>query len=372
MRIGIDARLIQETGVGRYIRNLIAELARLDTTNEYVIFLRKKEFDFFILPNNRWSKVIADVPWHSVSEQLIIPWVFLRARLDIVHIPYFNVPILYPKKFIVTIHDLTILHADTGKASTKPLWFYKIKRAGYRCILWVALLRASHVLTVSYTVKEDIHTQFQTPLTNITVTYEGIDEALLDKKRQPTTMRAKYGRYFLYVGNVYPHKNIEMLLSAYETYAAHVERPARLVFVGPDDYFYAKLKRVIGSLAFAKNITLLHNVADASLRQLYTRAIALLFPSRMEGFGLPAIEASALGCAVICSDIPVFHEILGSNAIFVDTTDANRFSQALIRVDREPIKNDESAKLIAQIVAKYSWTRMVQKTVWVYTEVNKK
>src|SRR3989344_5912882 len=118
MKIGIDARLINETGVGRYIRNLINVLARIDRINSYIVFVRD---DSWNPPNERWEKRIIDIPWHSISEQLIFPWLLIKEHLDLVHIPYFNVPIFYPGKFVVTIHDLTILHFDTGKATTLPL-----------------------------------------------------------------------------------------------------------------------------------------------------------------------------------------------------------------------------------------------------------
>jgi tRNA U55 pseudouridine synthase TruB len=135
MRRGIDARLLHETGVGRYIRNLIRELATGDQLNEYVIFLRETDFSQFNVPNSRWHKRKAEAPWHSFAEQFIMPWVLLREHLDVLHVPYFNAPIFYPGKYIVTIHDLTILHFDTGKASTLPYWVYKIRRFGYRIVL---------------------------------------------------------------------------------------------------------------------------------------------------------------------------------------------------------------------------------------------
>src|SRR3990167_1427096 len=99
MKIGIDGRLIEETGVGRYIKNLTRELGKYDKENRYVIFLRKKSFDSFSLPNDRWSKRLVEIPWHSFREQLLMPLLFLKDHLDLVHVPYFNIPIFYPGKF---------------------------------------------------------------------------------------------------------------------------------------------------------------------------------------------------------------------------------------------------------------------------------
>jgi hypothetical protein len=173
MRIGIDARLLNETGVGRYIRNLLRELAIIDQKNEYVVFLRKNAYATFELPNARWSKRLADVPWHSVREQLFMPVIFYREKLGLLHVPYFNVPILYFGKFIVTIHDLTILHFDTGRATTLPFVFYKLRRIGYYVALLKALFQSEKVIAVSNTTKKEILDHFHVPNDHIEVIYEG-------------------------------------------------------------------------------------------------------------------------------------------------------------------------------------------------------
>jgi glycosyltransferase involved in cell wall biosynthesis len=366
MRIGIDARLIHETGVGRYIRNLIRELAILDDKNEYVIFLRKKEYQAFRIPNSRWTKCIADVTWHSIREQLVMPWVFFVSRLDIVHIPYFNVPIFYFGKCIVTIHDLTILHFDTGKASTLPYWMYKIRRTGYRTVLSLGVKKATRIIAVSNTVKNDIVRNLGVHPDKISVTYEGVDPIFYQTKRNGPPASRIQGKYFLYVGNVYPHKNIEFLLEAYRQYRKLAKEPASLVFVGPHDYFYKKLEAMIPSLGLEGCITFHHTLTDAQLYTAYEHAIALLFPSVMEGFGLPAVEALALGCRVICSDIPVFREILGNLPTYIHPDSIKDFSSAMVRISGEPHDAKEYRKTTIPSLKKYSWVLMTQKTRSLY------
>ncbi len=169
MRIGIDGRLIHETGVGRYITNLIAELGKIDKKNSYIVFT-----NFPVpLPNNRWKNRVVHVPWHSLAEQVMMPFFLYQERLDLFHIPYFNVPIFYFGKFIVTIHDLTILHFDTGKASTLPYWVYKLKRAAYTVILNTAIARAEKIIAVSQATKKEILDHFHISSERIRVIYEG-------------------------------------------------------------------------------------------------------------------------------------------------------------------------------------------------------
>src|SRR3989344_6655959 len=104
MRIGIDARLIHETGVGRYIQALLSHLPQIDTHNEYVVFVRTKADSVEISKN--WEIIYTDVSWHTVQEQMRMPKIYEQARLELLHVPYFSVPIFMRVPYVVTIHDL--------------------------------------------------------------------------------------------------------------------------------------------------------------------------------------------------------------------------------------------------------------------------
>jgi glycosyltransferase involved in cell wall biosynthesis len=356
MKIGIDARLIEETGVGRYIRNLIVELSQVDHEHEYVVFLRKKSFSSFELPGSKWKKVLADMPWHSMAEQLRMPGIFSKEKLDILHVPYFNVPLLYTGKMIVTIHDLIILHFDTGKASTHSWLFYKIRRLGYRLSVWWGLHRAVKIIAVSQATKDEIVSHFSIDPSKIIVTYEGVDKSL-KKLTQGKKVHKRLIKdpYFLYVGNAYPHKNLETLLAAFE----HMDSKSKLVLVGKDDFFYRRLKIVIGALGISDHVDFFGQATDDELASLYAHAKALVFPSLMEGFGLPALEALAMGCPVICSDIPVFREILGNNAMYFNPRDAHTLSHILMGPIKKPAAFDMST---------YNWSTMAQDTKKIYED----
>lgn len=350
MRIGIDGRLIEETGVGRYIRNLIAELEKIDTKNSYILFLRKKQFDSL---QTRFEKRLADVPWHSITEQLVMPGIFNSAKLDLLHVPYFNVPIFYPGNIVVTIHDLTILHFDTGKASTLPWIFYKIRRIGYRIALWVGLRRARTIIAVSETTKKDIITSLGIEPSKIVVTYEGVD------LKKSTGKPLISGKYFLYVGNAYPHKNVEVLLEAFLKFSqglalqnpARKARPyeIRLVLVGKEDYFYRRLPRSDSIIFFGA-------ASETQLANLYQHAKALVFPSLMEGFGLPTVEAQSFGCPVICSDIPIFHEILGDYATYFNPNDPEDLAEKLNNVQKKS----------GTVDTRFNWKIMAKQTLTLY------
>lgn len=372
MRIGIDARLIDETGVGRYIRNLIGELGKQDKTNRYVVFLKRREYDRFSLPNSRWSKVLAEISWHSFTEQFVMPWILLKARLDLVHVPYFNIPIFYPWKLIVTIHDLTILHFDTGKATTLPWLFYLLRRLGYRITLAVGLARAKRIIAVSHATKQELIDHFRLNPENIVVTHEAIDETLnAQSLRLKAKKRLVKEPYFLYVGNAYPHKNLETLLHGYARFISQgtslrgkeVPLKTKLVLVGKDDFFYQRIQALVHTLALDNRVIFFGQADDASLANLYTHARAFVFPSLMEGFGLPALEAAACGTPVICSDIPAFREILGPLGNYFNPNDVSKLRELLTQPEKlkKPTKEEQH-----ELLKRFNWRHMAENTLRVY------
>ena len=118
MLIGIDARFYGSIGkgLGRYTQKLIENLEKTDQENRYVVFLRKENFDEYQPQNPNFKKVLADYRWYSFAEQLFFPRLLRKYNFDFVHFPHFNVPLLYRKKFIMTIHDLILIHFPTHRS----------------------------------------------------------------------------------------------------------------------------------------------------------------------------------------------------------------------------------------------------------------
>jgi len=363
MRIGIDARLIEETGVGRYIRNLIQEISRFDRMNQYVVFLRRRSFDAFVLPNSRWKKVCAEVRWHSLSEQMVMPGRFAQEKLDVLHVPYHNPPVFYQGHTVITIHDLTILHFNTGKATLLPQPIYQLKRLGYWLELWIGLRKAKRVIVVSEATKREIMDHFHISPEKIVVTYEGVDEKLsAENKKQTIEHRLIKSPYFLYVGNAYPHKNLETLLEAWKLFiAGNSVSGYKLVLAGNDDFFYRRLSQKARDLELVGTVKFFGAADDATLVNLYRHAAAFVFPSLMEGFGLPALEALSVGCRVLVSDIPVFHEILGSFVTYFDPRSPGSIAAALDGVLIPDSKKPEANEL-STFLGSYSWLRMAKET----------
>lgn len=370
MKIGIDARLITQTGVGRYIKNLIDNLSEIDKKNEYVLFVRSDDFDYVksSIVNSKWSIVKADIRWHSIEEQIGFAKILNKANLDLVHFPYFSVPIFYNKPFVVTIHDLILHHFPTGEASTLPSPIYWSKILAYKFVISKAAKKAKKIIAVSNSTKDEIVDHLKVSEDKIEVVYEGVEQAFREKRiASSLDITKRYGlnanRYFLYVGNVYPHKNADTLIKAFEKIN---KSDIGLVFVGKEDYLYKRLKQKVIS---NKNIEFLDYVSDEELAWLYQNAVATVCPAFMEGFGLPALEAMANKCLVIASDIASLREVCKDNAIYFDPKNPDELTEKM----KEVLKNKEKYKeMIEKGLTRsqeFSWRKMSEQTLKIYESV---
>src|SRR5258708_1802045 len=271
MKIGIDARLWSETGVGRYIRNLVKNLAEIDHKNQYILYLTENEFKTVELPGKNFEKRLTFIRWHTLQEQLLFASLLYKDTLDLVHFPYFSFPIIYNRPFVITIHDLILHHFPTGQASTLPLWMYRTKLESYKFLITRGAKKAKKVLTVSNTTKGEIVDHLKVPENKIVVTYEGIDESLQLAMKHPIKDNQNKNKYFLYVGNAYPHKNLERLLKAFAQFAKDAPK-VNLILVGKEDFFYTQLNKLRWELGLGSVVIFKHDVSDEELVSLYRHA----------------------------------------------------------------------------------------------------
>lgn len=372
MKIGIDCRLWNESGVGRYARNLVKNLQALDKTNEYVLFALSKDADQiqFEISNLKFKIVKADIQWHSIAEQVRFVQILNKEHLDLVHFPYFSVPVFYRKPFVVTIHDLIVNRYPTGKASTLPAPLYWAKHIGYQFVIAQAISRAQKIITVSMSTKKEIEEQFSTNDSKIEVIYEGVDNAVKSSKfsirqAQDKKVQSLDEKFFLYVGNAYPHKNLDVLIQSFKKLQED-HKDISLVLVGKEDHFYKKLKEKIKKEGFDTKIIFYGFATDEELGSLYASALAFVFPSKMEGFGLPLLEAMANNCLVIASDIPIFREIARDGVLYFNPESPSDLLQNMKKVLSSGDKYSDLLKKGLAISKEYSWKKMAQQTLTVY------
>lgn len=358
MKIGIDARFWNETGVGRYIRNLVINLQIIDKKNEYILFVTPKDEKAVesVLKSSRFQVKVINIPWHSLSEQIQLPSKISKEKVDLMHFPYFAVPLLYKKPFVVTIHDLILHHFATGEASTLPEIMYRMKLLAYKFIIKNAAKRAERVIVVSQATKDEVIDHLKIEKDKIEVIYEGYE--LSKTTLIPGALKKPY---FLHVGNVYPHKNSKVLIDAFEKFSIDTH----LYFVGKSDFFTDKLKKYIEQKNI-KNISFLHTVNDSELSTIYSEATAVVVPSLMEGFGLPTIESMSHQTPVIASDIPSLREITGGNALFFDPTSQQALEQKMQLVLNSKNELKDLTTKARKYIEKYDWKKMAEQTLKIY------
>lgn len=364
MKIGIDARLWNETGVGRYIRNLVINLASLDTSNGYVLFVRPEDKENIekIVPSS-WKLVSVAIRWHSVQEQVSFLLTINNEKVDLMHFPYFSLPVLYRRPFIVTIHDLIIHSFATGRASTLPLPLYKIKHFAYKNVIVQATKRAQTVIVPLTSVKKDLEVLLSVPSKKIAVTKEGFDANISVISQDPRFTVPD--NFFLYVGNAYPHKNVELLLEGFLSFLKEKNSDKySLILVGKEDYFYKRIKKEYKE---NKNIYFLHNVSDSELGYLYNHAIALVSASLMEGFGLPCLEAAQSGCLVAVSDITSFREVCGENALYFSPSTSSSIGSIFPKIlSLSPDVKKTFIENGRKNASTFSWKKMTRQTIDIY------
>jgi glycosyltransferase involved in cell wall biosynthesis len=371
-KILIDARLygLENAGLGRYTLNLIQELVKIDQNNNYVVLLRKKYFDSLIFPEN-WKKVLTNFKHYSFSEQIKLKKIIESEAPDLVHFPHFNVPIFYKGKYIVTIHDL-LMHRQSGLSATTlipPLYF--LKRIAYKTIFRKAVTGASKIIVPSNAVRKEVEDYYKLNTKKTETIYEGVDEKI-EGKENPEKVLEKYKineKYFLYVGNAYPHKNLKRAIEAIILLNKESDQKVILAIASSRNIFTQRLQKLIKKLGGGEFVKLLGFVPDSDLGILYKNSVAFVFPSLSEGFGLPGLEAMSLDCPVLASDIPVFREIYKDNVIYFNPYDFSAMETAMkniIKMDNEERNaRKQKAKEFAKI---YSWSKMAKETLAIYEQ----
>jgi len=350
--------MYQQSGIGRYIRNLITHLQILDKENEYFILHCKEDFNSLKYQNN-FHKILADFPWYGVKEQIRLPQMLDSVKPNLVHFPHFNVPFFYNGKFVVTIHDLIHQHFSMERATTHGPIIYKIKQAGYKIVLKNALSKSSKILVPSNFVKGQLTENWKISGEKIVVTPEAVDDRLPGTK---ATKKFDFP-FIFYVGNAHPHKNVEGLIKAYlilkEKY-----KTLKLVLAGADHYFWQKIKKEYSY----QDIIYTGKISDEELVAMYRNAAAFVLPSFEEGFGIPILEAMACGCPVVSSNAGSLPEIGRDACLYFDPFDTNNMVEKI-----SEILDDEKLRL--RLIEKglkrhksFSWKTLAQKTLEVYRQ----
>ncbi|HNP89533.1 MAG: GDP-mannose:cellobiosyl-diphosphopolyprenol alpha-mannosyltransferase [Microgenomates group bacterium ADurb.Bin219] len=434
MKIGIDCRMIglENAGIGRYVQNLVNELSKIDKNNVYVLFVRKnfltkissnsqspslcQSFGGQAVSNIKY--VAAEARHYSLKEQVLMPYLIRKEKIDLMHFPHFNVPVFYFGDYVLTIHDL-IKHFSRGRSTTtKNYLFYWLKYLGYLIVFRLAVKRAKNILVPSKTVSLQLRKAYGIPESKVVVTYEGAESkqkatSLKDspkganEKLKVEEVLEKYKikkPYLLYVGSVYPHKNIPNLIRAVtilnesatsdrrlavsgQSFASsealsqdgpttnhqppitNHQPSVNLVIVCARNIFWERLQKEVKNQKAENFVKMVGFVPDEELKLLYREAEVFVFPSLSEGFGLPGLEAMAAGVPVLASDIPVFREIYREAASYFNPIDSQEMAEKIKDLLIDKKKQNTLRKEGFKICDKYSWKKMAEQTLKIYQSI---
>jgi glycosyltransferase involved in cell wall biosynthesis len=383
LEIALDTRRVADFGIGTYIRNLVRALARVDSTNQYTLITTERPVaDFSELPSNFRTAIFPGKNQTGLA-QLGYGMFLKKLRADLYHIPLNAVPLMMPKPYLVTIHDMsTLLFASQSGYRNRLRHFY-LRRG---------LLRADRVMAVSMSTCRDVEALLGIPASRIRVIYNAPDPIFRapsaaplaavegEEFGYPPEIQRVMDRYrihypfLLYVGRTNPQKNIPRLVEAFAVLRGEVQnhplyRDLRLLIIGDEISRYPALRHAVIQSRVEDAVRFLGFVPIETLRSFYQAASAFVFPSLYEGFGLPPLEAMACGTPVVCSHVNSLPEVVGDAAEVVNPENVFDIARGM----REVLLNSERRRTMVQLgfeqARRFSWERTAQQVLDAYEEI---
>jgi glycosyltransferase involved in cell wall biosynthesis len=352
-RVGVNALYLIPGGVGGteiYLRELLAALARLDTTRDYFVFTNL-ETGADLVPrqsNFHWKPQAVHArfrPARILWEQTILPLEASRYRLDVMFNPGFTAPIFALCPSVTVFHDLQHLrHPEHFRWFDLPFW---------RLLLWASARRSRKLIAVSEATRVDLQRFYKFTTGKIVVIPHGVDAAFF------AVDRAQTDSYVLCVSTLHPHKNLDRLIRAY----AARKRDFKLMLTGLRGFHTQSIESLITTLGVADSVQLTGWIAREELLRVYARARAFIFPSTFEGFGMPVLEAMAAGIPVACSDIPPLREVALSAALYFDPLDENAIADALGRITSDESLRGQLTRAGTERAHAFTWQRSAELTI---------
>lgn len=359
--IAIDARIISSS-TGRYVERLVTHLQHVDSKNTYTILVRKKDQDFWKPTANNFSVRIADFDNYSFAEQLGFNKLLNDLKPDLVHFCMPQQPLGYKGKKVTTFHDLTLL--KTYNSDKNWLMYHIKQKIGAHVFKQVAKTN-DHIIAVSNYTKKELRKFVSIPAEKITTIYEASDV----DNTTPERVKLPFKEFIMYVGQQSDYKNIKRLGDAHQLLLSKNPNLG-LVLVGKKNAASAINEKYFATQEY-KNIHFTDFVSDAQLSWLYSQARAYVFPSLMEGFGLPGLEAMGHNLPVISSNATCLPEVYGDAAHYFNPHDTSDIARAIDEVLSNISLQEELTLKGAKQLKKYSWHKMAKETHAIYKKVLK-
>lgn len=297
---------------------------------------------------------------YRLAEQSVLPLSLRRAGLDLIHFPHYNLPLVKPAHFVVTVHDLFPFQFPEIHSGPLP-------RVVNQMLMRNAVRRAARIITPSAATALAVKSMFPDAGDRVTSIAEAADDRFSPARNvdAETAWQLRFGirpPYVFYLGQWKAHKNLRVLLEAFSLLRTTLPQ-VQLVIAGGDPR-HPEIPAAAGRMPEG-SVVLPGRLPESAVPDLYRGASVVVLPSLAEGFGLPVIEAMACGVPVVCSDLAVLHEIADGIAIFCDPHDAGAFARAIAGVLDH---GEDGRKRQAGIerAGEFSWRHAARLTVAAY------
>lgn len=363
-----------KTGIGWYSYNLTKSIFTVYSSNKYEFLI----FDFLNRNNSRLRiedlfcknvhipiKVCSSIPYSIYSKYLelfaLIPYnSIINSKADIYHFFNYIIPRNIKGKVVNTVYDMVYkLHPETMEKGNLQKLHKNLQRS----------CRDSDViLTISQNSKQEISDFMNVTPNKIEIAYPAVDRDIFKPEKNTDLVQMKYkipGEYLLYLGTLEPRKNITSLIKAFKI-ISEKNKDIFLVIAGKKGWMYEEIFKLVDDLHLNGKVIFTGYVEDKDIPFLYSSAVAFIFPSLYEGFGMPPLEAMACGTPVIVSNTSSLPEVVGDAGIFVDPLNIENIAFEMDRLLNDNSLQQEYSKRGLQRSKIFSWEDSAKKVIDVY------
>jgi glycosyltransferase involved in cell wall biosynthesis len=363
MKIAFDLRRIKNPGIGRYMKCLVEAVVECAPEHEYLLILPPGEEEAVVCTGTNVEKITPSLKYYSLREQVDLPRILRRKKIDLLHSPHFNIPLIRVCPTVVTIHDVIYLACREDLPSLAG-------RMYYRAMMAAAVRRADRIITDSEYSRRDIQRFFKAKDDRLDVIYPGVDQSIRKNVDSVKLCEVKsrlgiVSPYLIYTGIYKLRKNHAGLLQAFKTF---VDRGghAQLVIAGPMEDGEEMLRRLARDLGVADRVVFTGFVDDRDLPALYSGASVYACPSLYEGFGFTVLEAMACGIPVVCSKETSLPEVAGAAALYADARNPQEFGNALYQVFSDQALRAMLVSKGTNNLQRFQWKHAAEQTLAVY------
>jgi glycosyltransferase involved in cell wall biosynthesis len=374
MKIGIEAqRVLRKVKKGMDIVaiQLIRSLQKIDTINQYYIFVNDDEGESPIQETSNFKIIKLKKAPYPYWEQVILPGAVKEYGIELLHCTNNTAPLNITVPLLLTLHDIIYLESINF---TKGSWYQIFGNFYRRWNVPIIVKKTAKIITVSEYERKNIVDYFRLSPDHVQTIYNGVGENFYKVRDEGvlSSIKKKYNLpedYVFYLGNTDPRKNIKGVMKALAWLRKNNMLSFSLVMPGVDHTFLREVASGVGDPEILNSILLPGYIPDDDLAAIYSMARVFLFPSLREGFGLPILEAMACGVPVITSNTSSMPEVAGNASLLIDPDNEEEIASAILKLLKDSLLRRELINKGFERSSAFSWENNARKTLSLYKSV---